>query len=246
MTAYPQGDPAAAGAAQATAQARSAGCTCPSPAGIFIQSDPECPVHGRIPTVCSLCERPVQARGLCAAHYAKWRRDRPTACRYCGGQMGSEPGKTHAACLADRRDRWASYRQRVLDAYGAKCSCCGEATPAFLTIDHTRGDGRQHRASLGKGSNRVMLEIIAEGFPPTYRVLCYNCNSGRERAGGFCPHIPLWAIAETDDPCPGCGGDGLVCEYHPARPWGGGDACCGGAGMACQVCCSAVILGAPS
>lgn len=68
------------------------------------------------------------------------------------------------------------------------CSCCGEAEDCFLTIDHVNGDGNAHRARLGGGSNRVWLEIINADFPPEYRVLCYNCNCGRERNGGVCPH----------------------------------------------------------
>lgn len=186
------------------------------------------------------CGKLAVARGLCDACYARWRRARVDSCRYCGGSMGVEAGKTHAACLADRRERWATYRRRILEAYGPSCSCCGEATLEFLTIDHTLGNGSQHRKGKGGGSNRILLEIIAAGFPPDYRVLCYNCNSGRERNGGFCPHVPAWAIDETEAPCPGCGGEGIVCENHPARPWGGGDACpCGGAGMDCRLRCRA-------
>lgn len=34
----------------------------------------------------------------------------------------------------------------------------------------------------------MMLEIIAAGFPAEYQILCFNCNIGRSRNGGRCPH----------------------------------------------------------
>lgn len=137
------------------------------------------------------CEKPALAHGLCGAAYARWRRNRPGRCRYCGGELAVRPstnGRTHDACLADRRERWATYRDQIVDAYGGACSCCGETTPEFLTIDHVNGDGRQHRLALGTSNRRIMLEIIARGFPPEFRIQCYNCNCGRARNGGVCPH----------------------------------------------------------
>jgi len=39
---------------------------------------------------------------------------------------------------------------------------------------------------------------------------------------------------QTIDPnCTICKGEGWVCENHDGTPWGGGDGCCGGAGMPC-------------
>ena len=80
------------------------------------------------------------------------------------------------------------YRDRIVDAYGARCACCGERERIFLTIDHVNGGGTAHRRSLGMGNRRMMLEIINGGFPPAYRILCFNCNIGRSRNGGICPH----------------------------------------------------------
>jgi hypothetical protein len=75
----------------------------------------------------------------------------------------------------------------ILEAYGTKCDCCGEANPLFLTVDHINNDGAEHRRRL-KNSSRVKAEIVRLNFPPEYRLLCYNCNSGRELNGGICPH----------------------------------------------------------
>lgn len=33
-----------------------------------------------------------------------------------------------------------------------------------------------------------MLAIITAGFPPEYQIQCFNCNLGRARNGGVCPH----------------------------------------------------------
>jgi len=30
--------------------------------------------------------------------------------------------------------------------------------------------------------------VISLGCPDTLRFLCYNCNCGRQRLGGVCPH----------------------------------------------------------
>jgi hypothetical protein len=40
--------------------------------------------------------------------------------------------------------------------------------------------------------------------------------------------------------CPHCNDTGHVCENHPEHAWAGitgGEECCGGAGMPCQLCC---------
>jgi hypothetical protein len=60
----------------------------------------------------------------------------------------------------------------------------------FLSIDHVNGGGRGHRKSLGtKASSGAMLyDIKNRGFPPDFQILCFNCNCGRQRNGGVCPH----------------------------------------------------------
>jgi hypothetical protein len=56
-----------------------------------------------------------------------------------------------------------------------------------------QGDGNKERRRLtGKNSNTVRLfcHLRLLGFPNKhkYRVLCWNCNCGRTRNGGVCPH----------------------------------------------------------
>jgi hypothetical protein len=80
-------------------------------------------------------------------------------------------------------------RKEVLCHYGGnppKCSCCGESIEAFLTIDHLKGNGAEERRKV-KGDFYFWLK--KQGFPKGFhRVLCFNCNLGRERNNGICPH----------------------------------------------------------
>jgi hypothetical protein len=74
----------------------------------------------------------------------------------------------------------------VLEHYGGRCVCCGEAHFEFLAIDHTDGGGEAHRAVVGQGS--LMVDWIIENeFPSNFRILCHNCNQAMGYYGR-CPH----------------------------------------------------------
>ena len=75
----------------------------------------------------------------------------------------------------------------VIDHYGAKCACCGESNRDFLTIDHINNDGAKLRKIDGSGLTFYRW-IIKSNYPDFFQVLCYNCNYGRQRTGGHCPH----------------------------------------------------------
>jgi hypothetical protein len=97
------------------------------------------------------------------------------------------------------RDYVRALRLEVLDAYGGRrCSCCGETELSFLSIDHIAEDGAAHRRLLGYrdrsgsgGGTRTLQWIKANGFPPGFQVLCFNCNHGKHVNGGICPHQKL-------------------------------------------------------
>ena len=76
----------------------------------------------------------------------------------------------------------------VYEAYGNKCSCCGESNIKFLSIDHVNNDGYKERKGRGGSSDHIMRNIIKNKFPDTYQLLCFNCNLGKARNGGICPH----------------------------------------------------------
>ena len=77
-------------------------------------------------------------------------------------------------------------RLQIIAAYGGKCVCCGESQIEFLSIDHIegRGTGADHRRRVG---STIYSHIRREGFPDTYRLLCYNCNCSLG-FNGYCPH----------------------------------------------------------
>ena len=96
----------------------------------------------------------------------------------------------HKAKNAEReRLRHASVRAELLAAYGGRCACCGESEPIFLELDHTNGGGTKHRTTIGRSSKTIYCLLKRQGFPKSgYQLLCANCNQGRHRNGGTCPH----------------------------------------------------------
>jgi len=55
------------------------------------------------------------------------------------------------------------------------------------------------------------------------------------------PRLPrLSDLDHGNVECPTCLGEGWVCEAHPAQAWGGGDGCCGAAGMPCA--CNGITI----
>lgn len=86
--------------------------------------------------------------------------------------------KRNAVPKEERRARALRYRTKlrteVLNGYGGKCECCGNTRVFHLTIDHIDGGGGAERRS-SRGNN-LYRRLRREGFPPGYRVLCWNCN----------------------------------------------------------------------
>jgi len=78
-------------------------------------------------------------------------------------------------------------RSQIIEMYGGKCACCGKTEPLFLTIDHINGGGKVHRQQF-RGIQSFYFSLKREGFSNDYRLLCWNCNSGRYFNGGSCPH----------------------------------------------------------
>lgn len=91
---------------------------------------------------------------------------------------------------ANRRSTRAKLRADVLGAYGGICSCCKESNEKFLTIDHINNDGAEHRRSLHPRASAQTLYtwLRRNEYPDRFQVMCYNCNCGRYKNGGICPH----------------------------------------------------------
>lgn len=83
--------------------------------------------------------------------------------------------------------RHMALKDEVFAAYGGYiCACCGEAMPQFLSIDHINNDGAEHRRHEDR--RHFYRRLRQKGFPPGFQVLCMNCNFGKARNGGVCPH----------------------------------------------------------
>jgi hypothetical protein len=80
--------------------------------------------------------------------------------------------------FAARYREWhEALRAKVFDHYGWACACCG--TSENLTVDHIHGDGAQHRAEIGPGSDRIYYWLVSNDFPPGFQTLCNSCNSSK-------------------------------------------------------------------
>ena len=82
-------------------------------------------------------------------------------------------------------------RDLVYRTYGGyRCACCGETERMFLTIDHVANDGAEMRrnGTHSRGGTQFYQWLRKRGFPVGFQVLCMNCNVGKHRNGGVCPH----------------------------------------------------------
>jgi len=81
----------------------------------------------------------------------------------------------------------------VIMVYGGyKCACCGETEPLFLTIDHINNDGNKHRKEISSGDG-LYKWLKKHNYPEGFQVLCMNCNHGKRRNGGICPHKGIYS-----------------------------------------------------
>jgi hypothetical protein len=77
-------------------------------------------------------------------------------------------------------------RKLVIKHYGNKCQCCGEKEYGFLTFEHKEGGGLKQKREIGWG--RAFIKwIIANNYPDSIEILCYNCNCSKGVIGK-CPH----------------------------------------------------------
>lgn len=123
------------------------------------------------------CSTKVCGMGMCSKHMQRW-------LRINDPEWAQRQRDNQSVLTIKNRDLcYAAYG-------GYRCVCCGETTPLFLTLDHIHGNGRRHLRELGLKDTRKMYRwIIRNDFPSDlFQVLCYNCNSGRYRNGGVCPH----------------------------------------------------------
>lgn len=77
-------------------------------------------------------------------------------------------------------------KERVIRHYSNDAMCCvncGINDLDVLCLDHINDD----RYKSKEGGTMIYRRVVREGFPPTFRVLCANCNLKKEmvkRRGG--------------------------------------------------------------
>ena len=98
--------------------------------------------------------------------------------------------KNRDKCITANRQWHRNLITQVIEHYGGKCVCCGESELLFLTLDHIDGQGAKHRKQFGGrySARKVYQWVIAQNYPQTLQVLCFNCNCGKARNNNVCPH----------------------------------------------------------
>lgn len=92
----------------------------------------------------------------------------------------------------------ARIKEQVFLRYGGYvCACCGDVHKPFLTIDHINGGGTKHRKEAGGGGKFTYMWIHRNKYPDGFRVLCFNCNSGRAQNKNICPHEEERKLAQA-------------------------------------------------
>ena len=143
---------------------------------------PRCKPCHKIKKDAWIKENPDKVRAYIKTSYAK---DRDKKCAYSRAYAQRWPER-HAA---QQRKQRRKMKLAAFAAYGGNvCVCCGETEIAFLSIDHINGGGIKHRKITGAG-NLFYRWLNRNEYPEGYRVMCHNCNHGREINGGICPHV---------------------------------------------------------
>lgn len=116
----------------------------------------------------------------------------------CGCGQPNISGKKYCEkCRATSLAYQFNLKMKVIEGYGGTCQCpsgmCFETNPGMLTVDHIYNDGRLDRGAGNRGGNAPFYKRLLDHNFPTdkYRLLCWNCNLGRARWEGICPHEQL-------------------------------------------------------
>lgn len=141
----------------------------------------------RSPSRCEVCldSRAKRAREL------REQRRLENLCPYCS-QPKLENRITCGKCPTFKRNNSKRpkkipsivWKLKFIEAYGGKCACCGETEIMFLTADHINRDGNKDRI-------RDKYRRYVQNPRTDIRILCFNCNCGRELNNGICPHDKL-------------------------------------------------------
>lgn len=98
---------------------------------------------------------------------------------------------------------YSARKDKVFMAYGGyRCACCGETEKSFLTIDHMNNDGaKMRKEGIHNHTSKLYRWLKDHGYPKGYQILCMNCQVGKLRNNGICPH----QVTRNDYPVMGVG-----------------------------------------
>lgn len=112
---------------------------------------------------------------------------------WCGRPREDSQFRRCRSCRKSARDsqnkKNAKVRRQILAIYGSVCNCCGETNPLFLCLDHINGDGAEDRLKQKGRGSRFYAILVKQKKRDDLQILCFNCNQGRERNKGICPHL---------------------------------------------------------
>ena len=124
-----------------------------------------------------------------------YRFNNPGNCTKCNRAIDDLRFKKCAHCrwhsTEGTRKEYEKLRNELIEYYSEGkncCACCGEKEPMFLSLDHINNDGYTHRQETNSYGSQFYKKMKAEGFPRILQVLCMNCNHGKMRNKGICPH----------------------------------------------------------
>lgn len=140
-------------------------------------------MNGSVFTPCAIvgCKWPVEGRGWCRRHYARWKRYRDPL----GGvppDLTLEPPanwRTDRVAYLRRKHLWRCFRltpddyDRMLDEQGGCCAICrGQQSPSFrhFDVDHDQGTGKV-RGLLCRRCNTALGHIESKFYEPALAYL---------------------------------------------------------------------------
>ena len=129
-------------------------------------------------TTCKICQLKLKTT---EDFYLKGKGIRCNICKSCLKSINN----------TKKKERNNKLRMIVLEHYSGgtpQCACCSEKITDFLCVDHINNDGNKHRKLLNEGSGVIYKYLIDNQFPPGFQILCNNCNWGKHKNNGVCPH----------------------------------------------------------
>ena len=135
-------------------------------------------------------DRTKRVTKLCLLCFKELDNSRKNSSKFCGMVRRSRWRRISELGYNEKQnERTKEYQRKVkeivYETYGNKCACCGEVERLFLSIDHVNNDGSKEKS---RNPYSIYLKIIRLSFPKDYQLLCMNCNHGKSRNKGICPH----------------------------------------------------------